>query len=69
PPGAAEFLLDLLTHRVPAGVDDAAQVTASYLAAIALGSEQNPRISRERATELRGPMLGGSNVAPLVQLL
>jgi aconitate hydratase 2/2-methylisocitrate dehydratase len=69
PAGEAEFLLDLLTHRVPAGVDDAAKVKASYLAAIALGSETNPLISRERATELLGTMLGGYNVAPLVQLL
>jgi len=69
PAGEAEFLLDLLTHRVPAGVDDAAKVKASYLAAIALGSEVNPLITRERATELLGTMLGGYNVAPLVQLL
>jgi aconitate hydratase 2/2-methylisocitrate dehydratase len=68
PQGEAEFLLDLLTHRVPAGVDDAAKVKASYLAAIALGSEQNPLISRERATELLGTMLGGYNV-PADQLL
>lgn len=64
-----DFLLDLLTHRVPAGVDDAAKVKASYLAAIAFGSEKNPLISRARATELLGTMLGGYNVAPLIQLL
>ncbi|MFG3447907.1 bifunctional aconitate hydratase 2/2-methylisocitrate dehydratase [Stenotrophomonas sp. NPDC047960] len=69
PAGEAGFLLDLLTHRVPAGVDDAAKVKASYLAAIAFGSETNALISRERATELLGTMLGGYNVAPLVQLL
>ena len=69
PAGEAGFLLELLTHRVPAGVDDAAKVKASYLAAIALGSEVNPLITRERATELLGTMLGGYNVAPLVQLL
>ncbi|HDS0923125.1 TPA: bifunctional aconitate hydratase 2/2-methylisocitrate dehydratase [Stenotrophomonas maltophilia] len=69
PAGEAEFLLDLLTHRVPAGVDDAAKVKASYLAAIAFGSETNALIPRERATELLGTMLGGYNVAPLVQLL
>src|SRR5690606_1034722 len=57
------------THRVPAGVDDAAKVKASYLAAIALGKEANPLLSRERATELLGTMLGGYNVAPLIQLL
>ncbi len=69
PAGEAEFLLDLITHRVPAGVDDAAKVKASYLAAIAFGSEKNGLISRERATELLGTMLGGYNVAPLIQLL
>ncbi len=69
PAGEAEFLLDLITHRVPAGVDDAAKVKASYLAAIAFGSEKNDLISRERATELLGTMLGGYNVAPLIQLL
>ncbi len=69
PAGEGEFLLDLLTQRVPAGVDDAAKVKASYLAAIALGSESSALISRERATELLGTMLGGYNVAPLVQLL
>ena len=69
PAGEAEFLLDLITHRVPAGVDDAAKVKASYLAAIAFGSEKNALISRERATELLGTMLGGYNVAPLIQLL
>lgn len=69
PAGEAEFLLDLLTHRVPAGVDDAAKVKASYLAAIAFGSEQSALITRARATELLGTMLGGYNVQPLVDLL
>lgn len=69
PAGEGAFLLDLLTHRVPAGVDDAAKVKASYLAAIAFGSESNALISRERATELLGTMLGGYNVHPLVELL
>src|SRR5690606_9426388 len=39
PAGEEQFLLDLITHRVPAGVDDAAKVKASYLAAVALGKE------------------------------
>lgn len=69
PAGESEFLLDLFTHRVPAGVDDAAKVKASYLAALAFGSEKNPLISRARATELLGTMLGGYNVAPLIELL
>ena len=37
PAGEADFLLELLTHRVPAGVDDAARVKADFLAAIARG--------------------------------
>ena len=69
PAGEEAFLLDLLVNRVPAGVDDAAKVKASYLAALAFGSENNPLIPRARATELLGTMLGGYNVAPLVQLL
>jgi aconitate hydratase 2/2-methylisocitrate dehydratase len=69
PAGEAEYLLDLLTHRVPAGVDDAAKVKASYLAAVALGKEKNALISRAKATELLGTMLGGYNVAPLIELL
>ncbi|WP_295540013.1 bifunctional aconitate hydratase 2/2-methylisocitrate dehydratase [uncultured Pseudacidovorax sp.] len=64
-----EFLLNLLTHRVPAGVDDAAKVKASYLAAIAHGTETNALISRAHATELLGTMLGGYNIGPLIDLL
>ena len=69
PAGEEAALLDLITHRVPAGVDDAAKVKASYLAAVAHGTENSPLISRERATELLGTMLGGYNIAPLVDLL
>ena len=69
PAGEEETLLELLTHRVPAGVDDAARVKASYLAAVALGKESCPLISRAKATELLGTMLGGYNVAPLIELL
>nr|MBP9800360.1 aconitate hydratase B [Sterolibacterium sp.] len=69
PKGEETTLVDLLTHRVPAGVDDAAKVKASYLAAVALGSEKCPLLSREKATELLGTMLGGYNVKPLIDLL
>jgi len=65
----AELLLSLLTHRVPAGVDDAAKVKASYLAAVAHGTEKSALLSRARATELLGTMLGGYNIGPLVDLL
>jgi aconitate hydratase 2 / 2-methylisocitrate dehydratase len=69
PAGEAAFLVELLSQRVPAGVDNAAKVKASYLAAVALGSETCSAISRELATQLLGTMLGGYNISALVQLL
>ncbi|HEU0229845.1 MAG TPA: bifunctional aconitate hydratase 2/2-methylisocitrate dehydratase [Burkholderiaceae bacterium] len=69
PAGEEAFLLDLITHRVPAGVDDAAKVKASYLAALALGKETCALISAEQATRLLGTMLGGYNISPLIELL
>jgi aconitate hydratase 2 / 2-methylisocitrate dehydratase len=69
PKGEETVLVDLITHRVPAGVDVAAKVKASYLAAVAHGSEKCALISRARATELLGTMLGGYNISPLVDLL
>ncbi|WP_217125888.1 bifunctional aconitate hydratase 2/2-methylisocitrate dehydratase [Hydrogenophilus thiooxidans] len=69
PAGEEAFLLELLTYRVPPGVDDAAKVKAEFLTRIARGDEINPLINRERATELLGTMLGGYNVAPLIELL
>ncbi len=69
PEGEATTLVDLLTHRVPAGVDDAAKVKASYLAAVAHGTEKCSLISDVDATRLLGTMLGGYNISPLVDLL
>ncbi len=69
PKGEEAFLLELFTQRVPAGVDNAAKVKASYLAAVAMGKDNCPLISRQRATELLGTMLGGYNVGPLIELL
>ena len=69
PAGEEQFLVDLLTHRVPAGVDDAAKVKASYLAALALGKETCALIDARRATELLGTMLGGYNITALIELL
>ncbi len=69
PAGEESFLVDLIENRVPAGVDDAAKVKASYLAAVAFGKEACPLIDRARATELLGTMLGGYNIHPLIELL
>ena len=69
PAGEEAFLLDLLTHRVPTGVDDAAKVKASFLSAVAHGDVQVAAISKAKATELLGTMVGGYNVKPLIDLL
>ncbi|WP_164963269.1 bifunctional aconitate hydratase 2/2-methylisocitrate dehydratase [Rubrivivax sp. JA1026] len=69
PAGEETFLLDLLTHRVPPGVDDAAKVKASFLAAVAHGDLKVGLVSKAKATELLGTMVGGYNVHPLIELL
>ncbi|MCG9063774.1 bifunctional aconitate hydratase 2/2-methylisocitrate dehydratase [Laribacter hongkongensis] len=69
PAGEEAFLVDLITHRVPPGVDDAAKVKASFLAAVAEGTVKSPLVSRAKATELLGTMLGGYNIQPLIDLL
>ena len=67
--GDEAFLLDMLTHRVPPGVDDAAKVKASFLAAVAHDDFPVALISKSKATELLGTMVGGYNVKPLIDLL
>ncbi|MDX9706054.1 MAG: bifunctional aconitate hydratase 2/2-methylisocitrate dehydratase [Azospira sp.] len=69
PKGEEAFLVELITYRVPAGVDDAAKVKAEFLAKVAKGEESCALISKEKATELLGTMLGGYNVKPLIDLL
>src|SRR5690606_12753900 len=69
PTGEEAYLLDLLTHRVPAGVDDAARVKATFLSAIALNKDRSPLIDRREATRLLGTMQGGYNIGPLIELL
>lgn len=69
PAGEEEYLVHLLENRVPAGVDQAAYVKAAFLNAIVKGEANSPLITKERAVYLLGTMLGGYNVAPLVDLL
>jgi aconitate hydratase 2/2-methylisocitrate dehydratase len=69
PAGEEEFILELLTNRVPPGVDEAAYVKAGFLAAVAKGEADSPILSAEHATELLGTMLGGYNIQPMVDLL
>ncbi|MFG0721154.1 bifunctional aconitate hydratase 2/2-methylisocitrate dehydratase [Pseudomonas sp. GLN_6] len=69
PAGEEAFLVDLITNRVPPGVDEAAYVKAGFLSAIAKGEASSPLISKTRAVELLGTMQGGYNIATLVELL
>ncbi|WP_286786881.1 MULTISPECIES: bifunctional aconitate hydratase 2/2-methylisocitrate dehydratase [unclassified Pseudomonas] len=69
PAGEEEFLVDLITNRVPPGVDEAAYVKAGFLSAVAKGETSSPLISKQRAVELLGTMQGGYNIATLVELL
>ncbi|WP_413727143.1 bifunctional aconitate hydratase 2/2-methylisocitrate dehydratase [Sodalis sp. RH19] len=69
PTGEENFLLDLLTNRVPPGVDEAAYVKAGFLAAVAKGDAHSPLLTPARAVELLGTMQGGYNIQPLVDAL
>ncbi|AJP47874.1 bifunctional aconitate hydratase 2/2-methylisocitrate dehydratase [Rugosibacter aromaticivorans] len=69
PQGEEATLVDLITHRVPAGVDEAAKVKAEFLAKVAAGETACTLISRTKATELLGTMVGGYNVKPLIDAL
>ncbi len=69
PAGEEEFLLDLVTNRVPAGVDEAAYVKAAFLSAIAKGEATSPLIDKAHAVKLLGTMQGGYNIETLVTLL
>jgi len=69
PAGEEEFLVDLISTRVPPGVDEAAYVKAGFLSAIAKGEASSPLIDKALAVKLLGTMLGGYNIATLVDLL
>ena len=63
------LLYDLLVNRVPPGVDEAAEVKASFLAAIAHGELTCTRINKQQAITLLGTMAGGYNLPPLIAAL
>ncbi|MCY4265580.1 MAG: bifunctional aconitate hydratase 2/2-methylisocitrate dehydratase [Gammaproteobacteria bacterium] len=69
PDGEEAFLLDLISNRIPPGVDEAAYVKAGFLSALACGDVTSPLIDRKHAVELLGTMLGGYNIATLVTML
>ena len=52
PSGEEEYLLDLITNRVPPGVDEAAYVKADFLTAIVKGKTKSPLIDAAHAVKL-----------------
>ena len=69
PEGDEDFLIELLTERVPPGVDEAAYVKAGFLSSIAKAETTCALINREQAVTLLGNMLGGYNIGTLIALL
>jgi len=69
PQGDEKLLLELITDRVPPGVDPAAEIKAKFLTEICKGTATSPLISKQKAVELLGMMVGGYNVGTLVELL
>ena len=69
PAGEEGLLLELLEHRVPAGVDQSAYVKAAFLTDIAQGKVSCPIITPQAAIAMLGTMLGGYNIGPLIDLL
>jgi aconitate hydratase 2/2-methylisocitrate dehydratase len=69
PAGEAEFLIELLTNRVPSGVDDAAKIKALFLNRLAAGELTIKSLDSIRAAFLLGTMGGGYNIKPLIDLL
>jgi len=69
PAGEDAVLLDLLSERIPPGVDEAAYVKATWLNAVARGEAVSPLLSPIEATRLLATMIGGYNVSALIGLL
>ena len=69
PSNESSQLLDLLSHRIPPGVDQAAYVKANWLRSIANGRTISPLVNPLEATRLLSTMIGGYNVAALIEIL
>jgi len=69
PAGEEDTLLDLISNRVPPGVDEAAYVKAGFLSAVVKGETECPLIDKQAAVKLLGNMHGGYNIETLISLL
>lgn len=69
PTGEDALLLELISNRVPPGVDEAAYVKAGFLTALCKNEVSSPLINKNLAIELLGSMQGGYNITTLIELL
>ncbi|MCB4783776.1 MAG: bifunctional aconitate hydratase 2/2-methylisocitrate dehydratase [Sulfurovum sp.] len=65
----SDYVMDMFENKVPAGVDDAAYVKAAFLNDIIQENVTCDAISKTKAIEILGKMLGGFNVTPMVEAL
>ncbi|MBN2669145.1 MAG: bifunctional aconitate hydratase 2/2-methylisocitrate dehydratase [Bacteroidales bacterium] len=69
PAGQEDFLMNLFTQRVSPGVDPSAKVKAEFLANIVNRKANSPLFDAKKAVEILGTMVGGYNVAPMIEAL
>ena len=69
PSGEEDYIVNLLTERVHAEVDQAAYIKAGFLAVISTGETESPLIFKVYAVEILAKMLGGYNIQPLIACL
>ncbi len=69
PKGREQNLLHMFTERISPGVDPAAMIKSEFLSDIIKGNKTSPFITKKKAVEILGTMLGGYNVAPLLEAL
>ncbi len=69
PAGKEDFLMHLFVQKISPGVDPAAKVKAEFLNNILTNKKSSPLISKEKAIEILGTMIGGYNIEPLINSL
>ncbi|MFJ4132536.1 aconitate hydratase B, partial [Pseudomonas cyclaminis] len=62
PAGEDEVLVDLITNRIPPGVDEAAYVKAGFLSALGQGPSTYPLKEKQSPFAKRGTIPSGNNL-------
>lgn len=69
PQGHEDFLMNLFTQRIAPGVDPSAEIKADFLNKILTDQVKCPIIDKKEAIKILGTMIGGYNVAYLIEAL